>query len=224
MLSRVTAPSESLDTRTRILHEASKFFSARGYYGASTRDIAAAVGIKQPSLFHHFDSKREMFQELLDLGLVDSVKYAEYWRDLDARPGACLYRFLYEDFSFMMRAEHDQRGPFSDDALLISEFPKSAEDRRRLHQAITEMIRRGVEAGEFVDLDVDFARHVVTAQMLELIRQRSAGDSLSDERPARVAWFITRALLRDSESIDVIVEEAMALPQWPGWSDSTDQR
>ncbi|MFD8382255.1 TetR/AcrR family transcriptional regulator [Streptomyces sp. NPDC059679] len=41
-------------TRRRILTEAALLFRRHGYRGTSTRQIAEAVGIKQPSLFHHF--------------------------------------------------------------------------------------------------------------------------------------------------------------------------
>ena len=40
-------------TRGRILLEASLLFAQRGFFGTSTRDIADAVRIRQPSLFHH---------------------------------------------------------------------------------------------------------------------------------------------------------------------------
>ena len=52
-------------TRERILTEASRLFAERGYDGTSTRQIADAVGIRQPSLFHHFASKQAIMEELL---------------------------------------------------------------------------------------------------------------------------------------------------------------
>ena len=67
----VTTPSDEATTATRerILREASHLFAVRGYYGSSTRDIAAAVGIRQPSLFHHFETKQAIFEELLKYSL-----------------------------------------------------------------------------------------------------------------------------------------------------------
>jgi len=38
-------------TRQQILLHAARLFGQRGYYGTTTRDIADAVGIRQPSLF-----------------------------------------------------------------------------------------------------------------------------------------------------------------------------
>ena len=56
-------------TRERILIEASKLFSEAGYMGTSTRDIADAVGIKQPGLYSHFGSKAEVFAALAQASL-----------------------------------------------------------------------------------------------------------------------------------------------------------
>ena len=64
-------------TRDRILTEASRLFGERGYDGTSTRQIADAVGIKQPSLFHHFASKQAIMEALLDLTYAAPAAVAE---------------------------------------------------------------------------------------------------------------------------------------------------
>ena len=60
-------------TRGRILLAASALFAQRGYFGTSTRDIAEAVQIRQPSLFHHFEAKHEIFRTLVELDLGPSI-------------------------------------------------------------------------------------------------------------------------------------------------------
>ena len=52
------------DTRERILKEALGLFSEYGYDAVSTQQIAAAVGIKAPSLYNHFKSKQAIFDEI----------------------------------------------------------------------------------------------------------------------------------------------------------------
>lgn len=56
---------EKRDTRQLILEKALELFADRGYDAVSVADIAAAVGIKAPSLYNHFHSKKEIFDSIL---------------------------------------------------------------------------------------------------------------------------------------------------------------
>jgi len=54
------------DTRERVLQVAQVLFAERGYRGTSLRDIAKRIGIKAPSLLHHFPSKQQLYLAVLD--------------------------------------------------------------------------------------------------------------------------------------------------------------
>ncbi len=54
------------DTRDRVLQVAQALFAERGYRGTSLRDIAKKIGIKAPSLLHHFPSKQQLYLAVLD--------------------------------------------------------------------------------------------------------------------------------------------------------------
>ncbi len=52
-------------TKQKILLEALKLFSKEGYEAVSVEQIANAVGIKAPSLYKHYKSKRDIFESIL---------------------------------------------------------------------------------------------------------------------------------------------------------------
>lgn len=54
------------DTHVRILDVAENIFARYGYLAARIDDIAEAVGIRRPSLFHHFRNKQALYRAVLD--------------------------------------------------------------------------------------------------------------------------------------------------------------
>jgi TetR/AcrR family transcriptional repressor of nem operon len=61
----VSTAVASATTREQILRSARKLMRTRSYLGFSFQDIADAVGIRKPSLYHHFPSKQALGVEVL---------------------------------------------------------------------------------------------------------------------------------------------------------------
>ena len=54
------------DTKKKILESALELFSSRGYDSVSVGEIAEAVGIKAPSLYNHYPSKKAIFDAIVE--------------------------------------------------------------------------------------------------------------------------------------------------------------
>jgi len=79
---RARPPSSRLPAarrRRQLLDVAVDVFAERGFHGTSMDEVAEAAGVTKPVLYQHFDSKRELYLELLeDVGrhLVSAVTAA----------------------------------------------------------------------------------------------------------------------------------------------------
>lgn len=65
------------DTKREIIEKALELFAERGYDAVSVGEIAAAVGIKAPSLYNHYKNKQSIFEAIVE----DTA--ARYERDTD---------------------------------------------------------------------------------------------------------------------------------------------
>lgn len=54
---------ETKDTKHKILEEALRLFSVKGYEATSMAQISDAVGVRRASLYSHFHSKEEIMEQ-----------------------------------------------------------------------------------------------------------------------------------------------------------------
>src|SRR5437588_12403526 len=90
--AETVAPS----TRERILAEALNLFAESGYGGASMRELARRVGVRESSLYNHFPGKAAILEAIVsEHGPASSASRLEAprYRQLKKQPAAFLRPF-----------------------------------------------------------------------------------------------------------------------------------
>jgi len=211
-------PSDQ-NTRDQILTVASNLFSLHGYFGTTTREIAQAVGVRQPSLFHHFESKAAIMEALLEYDLARSVPERERIARSTESAAARLYRYLFDEVTHIAGSRYNLAGVYTQEVRASPEFEKWHRRRRRLHRAIERILRDGVRSGEFVAFETYFVRESILGILGRTLTTYSGGQQPFDPGlPDQVATLVLRALLVDPSRLAEARAVVRARPQDAGVS------
>ncbi len=192
---RAKRPS-SWATRDRILLEASRLFATHGFRGASTRQIAEQVGIRQPSLFKHYPSKRAMLAELAVYDMDVPARHAEVVARTAGSAVDRLAGYVAWDLEWYRTMPFDLRG--MTEALVRSEGLTSAQNAlTRWSTAVTQMLQQGVESGDFAARAVPFVPIALETLSWHMVNSKGATESTVDD----AVEFLLAAVLTSSRDV-----------------------
>jgi len=198
-------------TRERILVEASRLLSLNGYRGTTTRDIAAAVGISQPSLFFHFSTKRAIVEELYRSDLTPALRGFENLVASQGTPGAKLFAMIVGEVDRVMGSPFDMRAYISFEALNDPDLEEFRDLLQQFDDLTSGFIRAGQESGQFTKGDPWLAQQMVSGFLARSNLFLTTDESRRPFHPEESASLILRALLADPETLTTVRAEAADL-------------
>ena len=206
------AATRGATTRERILVEASRLFAVRGYFGTSTRDIAEAVGIRQPSLFFHFANKQAIVEELLRYSVERPSSIARQLRRIDAPAAVRIYRYIWFDTGHLLQSPYDLTGVHRDEIIEAPDFEIWRRKAQQLRLDIQDLVRQGRSDGTLRDVHPTLTQELISGMNLNTIRMAHAGRPAPRlDVPAFVAEFTLRAIAADVATIPAIAHAAIEL-------------
>ncbi len=170
--------------RSQILDAAETVFAARGYHGATTREIAQAADVSEGTLYNYFASKRDLFIGLMANragALVESIADVR----ADSVEGA-MVQLLAGQFTRMRTQRHFRL--FLQEARLDPELRHAlVEDvLPRISQEVERLMRGLMDAGVMRRIDPEIANWTVLSAVVGLalfsdLRAAPALDTISAE-------------------------------------------
>ena len=174
--------------RAELLDIAATLFAERGLRATTVRDIADAAGILSGSLYHHFDSKESMVDEILR-GFLDDLfgKYREIVASgLDSR--ATLEALVTTSYE-AIDASHSAVAIYQDEVkhLVANErFTYLSELNTEFRDLWMGVLEAGVKDGSFrADIDIELAFRFLRDTAWVAVRWYRPGGSVTVDTVAK---------------------------------------
>jgi len=142
-------------TKRKIFNTAIKLFSEKGYDNASVEDITAIAGVAKGSLYYHFAKKEDIF----DMMLSEGLKLLR--NSIEIKTRAC--KTNMEKIEAIILIEVKIMVQYEDflNVVLSQMYGKEEKNQKCMKavfeyiEIIEDIIRAGIEQGEFYESDVE---------------------------------------------------------------------
>lgn len=177
-----------------LLAAALALFVEKGFAATRSEEVAARAGVSKGTLYLYYPSKEELFKAVVRENLASHIADGEQMLAEHRGPMAALLREVMHEW--WQRVGHGPAGGIS--KIMMAEarnFPDLAqfyvdEVIAPTHRLLAGLLQRGMASGEFRQVKVDDAVHVLIAPMLHLtLHQHSFGACMlhdPDMDPRRV--------------------------------------
>jgi AcrR family transcriptional regulator len=141
--------------RREIVRRAAILFDEQGYHQTSMENIAEAVGIRKPSLYYYFKSKDELLFWIHEEFVDWLLERHDARLKLPLAPTQLVHEMIADILELMETHRGHVRVFFEHHRELAGKHKEKIKLKRdRYHAMVEDIVRRGVETGEFRTVDV----------------------------------------------------------------------
>ena len=188
-------------TREQVVRHAVELFAAKGYGNTSLDDIAVAVGIRKPSLYHYIDSKEDLLYEVDALLVQELLDEAERLLGEAQTPEDKLRAFFRAGMRLIAKRQAEvtiflsERHAVDPTAERWAAIAAKRDDYQRMFEGI---LREGVESGLFRELPTTVAALGMLGTISWAFRWYDPGGAMGADEIADVfADVVLRGILAD---------------------------
>ena len=168
--------------RDELLAIAAELFATKGFKNTTVRDIAEAAGILSGSLYHHFDSKESMVDEILSSFQAELFGTYSEILDSTADPRAKLEAVVRVSFEAIDH-HRNEVAIFQNEADYLGTFDRFAylaERNQQSREVWLTLLNEGVSAGALrTDIDVELVYRFIRDTVWVAVRWYRPGAKLS---------------------------------------------
>lgn len=146
---------EAQVTKQNLISAGLEVFSRKGYTATRVEDIAKQANVTTGAIYHHFGGKSALYIALIEESDAKANHLAQQVVEEGGTPGTMLKRLLVRLFQFL-EEDREYRAVvelFMNKTEMVPELAaiskKSLASRRLLTRFFSDLIKEGVEAGEF---------------------------------------------------------------------------
>jgi AcrR family transcriptional regulator len=148
--------------RDEILIQAANLFRKKGFSGTSMQDIARDVGILKGSIYYYFNSKNEIFREVLNKGISPVLKNAEFIMAKDLSPAEKLRELLRSHIDYIMHDNYSLILYFQEkEKISVQEIKKYLESRNKYEKIFKDLLAQGIKQGVFPKVDITLTVYAI---------------------------------------------------------------
>lgn len=193
---------ERAEKREAVLHAAVRCFNEKGFHATSLDDVANALSVTKPTIYHYFSNKDEILFECVRRGL-DSIRHAAAAVETGGGGGLERLKRLMRAYAIIMTRDFGMCVTrTADHELSRDSRAKFRALKREIDQTVRRVVEQGMADGSIAPGDPRLVTFTLTGALNWISYWFDAGGRLGaeDVADAAVATLVDGLAPRSSQS------------------------